>query len=177
MKILIVTGSISERSMNKRVARFIEKSFEKNHEIHHFDLKAIPFYNQDIESNPPQVIHDMRETFADTDAVIVVTPEYNHSIPGVLKNMLDWGSRGKRILKSKPVLMVSSSQGQFAGIRSQIHLKQVMASPGVEAKVYQDQIMIPFVQDKFEQDGSAIDQNTADFILATIEAFTQSVNS
>lgn len=177
MKILIITGSLSERSMNKRVARHFETRFSDQYDISHFQLDKIPFYNQDIEGNPPQEILDMREEFAQADAIVLISPEYNHSIPGALKNMLDWASRGVRALKDKPVLLVSASQGHFAGIRAQMHLVQVMHSPGVEGKVYKDQIMIPMVQDKFEADGNCTDAGTADFIQTTFEGFIQSVEA
>lgn len=175
MKVLVITGSLSERSMNKRVARYLERTFGHQYDISHFDLKAIPFYNQDIEGNPPQEILEMREEFAAADALVVISPEYNHSIPGVLKNMLDWASRGVRALKDKPILLASASQGQFAGIRAQIHLVQIMNSPGVEAKPFKSQIMIPMVQDKFAHDGTATDQATADFINTTFEKFIKSI--
>lgn len=171
MKVLIITGSISERSMNKRVARYLEKTYGRTHEVTQFDLKAIPMYNQDEEGNPPQVILDMRAEFDESDAVVIITPEYNHSIPGVLKNMIDWGSRGKRVFKDKPVLLIGASQGKFASIRAQTHLIQILASPGVEAKRFPTQIMIGEVQNLFDAEGNCQNSDTTSFINDTMDKF------
>lgn len=171
MKILIITGSISERSMNKRIARYLETTYGAEHDVTHFDLKSIPMYNQDEEGNPPQVILDMRAQFDESDAIVLVTPEYNHSVPGVLKNMIDWGSRGKRVFKDKPVLLIGASQGKFASIRAQTHLIQILASPGVEAKRFPTQIMIGEVQNLFDAEGNCQNSDTTAFITDTMDKF------
>lgn len=171
MKLLLIPGSISERSMNKRVAKYFENTFGSEHDISQFDLKSLPMYNQDIEGNPPQEVLAMREQFAAADAIIIITPEYNYSMPGVLKNMLDWASRGVRAMKDKPVLVAGASQGKFATVRAQLHLVEVLASPGVEARRYPPQILIGEVQNLFDADGNLSDADTDKFIKDTVAGF------
>ena len=91
--VAIVVGSLRKESINKKLARALEKIGNPNLKFKTIPIDDIPLYNGDLESNLPQPVVQFKQAIADADAVLFVTPEYNRSIPGVLKNVLDWGSR------------------------------------------------------------------------------------
>ncbi len=175
MNIVILTGSISEQSNNKKIARWFENEYKDKVDISHFPLKSIPMYNMDIENDPPEEIHEMRRIFKEADGVVLVTPEYNFSMPGVLKNLLDWTSRGERVLKDKPIYMVGGSIGRFGTLRSQLHLTEVLNSTGVAAKLFPTQVQISFVHNKFSPEGECSDEDTAKFLRQGMDAFLESL--
>ena len=171
MNILVVTGSISQQSNNKRMARWFDKNYGETVNLVHFPLASIPMYNMDIEDDPPQEIADMRRLFNEADGVVMITPEYNYSIPGVLKNMLDWASRGELVLKDKLVFMLGGSTGRFGTIRAQIHLTQILESVGVGAKLFSRQIQVDKVHEKFSPVGDCLDPSTEKFLKRGMDEF------
>lgn len=175
MNILIVTGSISEKSNNKKIARWFDRHYGGQVELTHFPLKSIPMFNEDIEENPPAEINEMRRLFDEAKGVVMITPEYNHTIPGVLKNMLDWASRGKRALKDKPVFMLGGSTGRFGTIRAQIHLTQILNSPGVAAHLFSRQIQVDLVDQKFTPEGECLDARTEKYLKRGMDEFIASL--
>ncbi|MGI6157374.1 MAG: NADPH-dependent FMN reductase [Saccharofermentanales bacterium] len=175
MNIVILTGSISEQSNNKKIARWFEAQYGEQADITHFPLKSIPMYNQDIEDDPPEAIHEMRRLFDAADGVVMIAPEYNHSMPGVLKNLLDWASRGVRALKDKPVYLVGGSTGRFGTLRSQIHLLQILNSPGVGADVFPTQVQVAHVDRQFTPDGECTDADTEKYLRRGMDAFLASL--
>lgn len=171
MNILIVTGSISQQSNNKKIARWFENNYKDKVDLVQFPLATIPMYNMDIENDPPQEILDMRKLFHEADGVIMITPEYNGFIPGVLKNMLDWASRGDLVLKDKWVFMLGGSTGRFGTLRAQIGLKQVLESVGVGAKVFGRQLQIDTVHKKFDDEGNSLDERTEGYLKRAMDEF------
>lgn len=175
MDILIVTGSISEKSNNKKIARWFDRQYGGQVNLTHFPLISIPMFNEDIEDDPNTEIDAMRRLFDQADGVVMITPEYNHTIPGVLKNMLDWASRGKRALKDKPVFMLGGSTGRFGTIRAQIHLTQILNSPGVAAKLFARQIQVDLVDQKFTPQGECLDPTTEKHLKRGMDEFLASL--
>lgn len=173
MNIVILTGSISEQSNNKKIARWFENEYKDQVEISHFPLKSIPMYNRDIEKDPPEEIHEMRRIFKAADGVVMVAPEYNYSMPGVLKNLLDWTSRVERVLKDKPIYLVGGSTGRFGTLRSQLHLVETLHSAGVAAKVFPTQVQIAFVDKKFTPEGECTDEESAKYLKEGMDAFLE----
>ena len=92
-KVMVLIGGISKNSLNKRFFAAVESLGDTSFEFTVFDIASLPFYSQDIENEPPQSVLELRKLATAADGVLIVTPEYNRSIPGVLKNALDWGSR------------------------------------------------------------------------------------
>ena len=116
--IAVVVGSLRKASVNKKLAKALEKTGSDLFVFNTVDISAIPLYNQNLEDDLPPAVQAMKEQIAKADAVLFVTPEYNRSIPGVLKNVLDWGSRpyGQNVWAGKPAAMAGSSAGAV-GIR------------------------------------------------------------
>ncbi len=176
MNILVVTGSISEQSNNRRIARWFDKHYGERVDLKHLPLVLVPMFNQDIEENPPAEVQDMRRLFKEADGVVMIAPEYNHSIPGVLKNLLDWTSRVEPVLKDKPVFVLGGSTGRFGTLRGQIHLTQILNSPGIGAKLFGRQVQVDLVDQKFTPEGDCTDERMERSITRAMEAFLASIN-
>ena len=171
MNILIVTGSISEQSNNKKIARWFEKNYKDKVDIVQFPLASIPMYNMDIENDPPAEIIEMRRLFREADGVVMITPEYNSFIPGVLKNMLDWASRGEIALKNKLVFVLGGSTGRFGTLLAQTGLKVLLQTVGVGARVFSRQIQVDRVHEKFTDDGDCLDASTEKYLKRGMDEF------
>lgn len=126
IRIFAFAGSLREKSFNKVLIRTAVELVPENASIETFDLDNIPPFNQDFEDNPPPTVRTFKEKIRNADALLISTPEYNYSIPGILKNAVDWASRPRKStpLEGKPVAIMSASIGKFGGARAQYHLRQ-----------------------------------------------------
>ena len=127
IKIIGFTGSLRVKSYNLAVLRAAAELLPNGSTMEIVDLASIPFFNEDVEAEGlPQVVVDFKEKLATANAILIATPEYNYSIPPVLKNALDWASRGTNLpLSGKPLAIMSASPGMLGGARVQYHLRQV----------------------------------------------------
>lgn len=176
MKILAILGSISQKSNNRKVAEFILERYQNKLDIELFTLEDIPMFNEDTELEPRESISEFRDKVTSSDALLFITPEYNHSVPGVLKNALDWASRGERIMLDKPAMIVGASTGKMGTVKGQMHLRQVLNSGGVGAIVMpRNEVFISNVEDMLE-DGSFNDQSTGKFLDRTMKNFVDWVD-
>src|SRR5208337_2125172 len=126
IKILAFAGSLRKGSYNKALVRAAVELAPENVAMEVFDLEGIPPYNQDNENTPPQKVTEFKEKIRTADALLIATPEYNYSIPGVLKNAIDWASRPYQgnPFEGKPVAIMSASIGKLGGARAQYHMRQ-----------------------------------------------------
>lgn len=142
VRVLGVAGSLRRRSYNRALIGAARGLAPEGMEIDAFDLREIPPYDADVErSGDPRAVRDLKAAIADADALLIATPEYQHSIPGLLKNALDWASRPPRssVLRRKPAAVMGATPGRTATARAQADLKKVLAyndmhvlhSPGV----------------------------------------------
>ena len=127
MKVIVLIGGISSASLNKRFFASVEKLGGTAFEFTVFDISALPFYSQDLETTPPQTVVELRQLATASEAVLIVTPEYNRSIPGVLKNALDWGSRPPQnnVWAHKPTAIMGASNGAIGTFGAQQHLRNI----------------------------------------------------
>lgn len=135
MKVVALVGSLRKDSLNRQLVKTIEQRYSDLFEIEIANIGILPYYNEDDEHTPSKEVQQYKAQIAEADAVIICTPEFNWSIPGVLKNALDWLSRVDRPLVGKPVLPMGVSQGGLGTVRAQLHLRQVLASMGIQANV------------------------------------------
>ena len=128
VRILGFAGSLRKGSYNKALLRAAGELAPKGAELRVFDLEGIPPFNEDLESNPPAKVKDFKAEIKAADALLIATPEYNFSMPGVLKNAIDWGTRpyGDNAWAGKPAAIMGASTGQFGTVRAQLHLRQVL---------------------------------------------------
>ncbi|NLV16613.1 MAG: NAD(P)H-dependent oxidoreductase [Syntrophomonadaceae bacterium] len=158
IKILGFTGSLRRDSYNKAALRAAGELLPDGAILEIVDLAPIPFFNEDLEAEGvPQAVVDFKDKIVAADALLICTPEYNYSIPPVLKNALDWASRGKDSpLNGKPAAIMSASQGLFGGARAQYHLRQVAVVLNLML-LNRPEVFIMSAAGKFDQDGKLID--------------------
>jgi len=177
MNCVVLVGSVRKASLNAALARALADLAPEGVGIEILPSVALmPIYDGDIEeAGFPEAVSDVGARIKAADALVIVTPEYNYSVPGGLKNALDWLSRLKdRPLKGKPTLIQSASPGAMGGARAQYHLRQVLV--GIDALVMNvPEVMVAQAHTKIT-DGVLTDQATRDFIarqLATFATFVR----
>jgi chromate reductase len=128
-KIFAMVGGISRGSLNLKLFGFVKEEAGDRLEFDLFDIKSLPYISQDIEDDPPAEVTDLRKRIAAADGVLIVTPEYNRSFPGVLKNALDWGSRpyGRNAWAGKPTGLIGTSPGIIGTFGAQSQIKSVLS--------------------------------------------------
>lgn len=128
MKILCLVGGIAKESLNKKVFNAMAKLAPDGVVFTTFEIERLPFFSQDLEQDLPEVVRSLKYAIEESDGIMVITPEYNRSIPGVLKNALDWGSRpyGKNSFKGKPAGVLGASVGNIGTFGAQNHLRAVL---------------------------------------------------
>ena len=171
-RILGIPGSLRRASYNRGLIRAATHVAPEGVEIGEFDLLSIPSYNGDVEAEgDPAPVREMKERIRAADALLIATPEYNYSIPGVLKNAIDWASRppGDSPLRHKPIALMGASPGGFGTVRSQLALRQVF----VFTKSYvllEPEVHVSAAQEKFDADGNLTDDRTRENVRALVAA-------
>lgn len=163
VKILGFAGSLRAKSFNKMLLREAKNRLPERTELEIFDLEGIPPFNQDSERNPPQVVSAFKDKIEAADAILISTPEYNYSVPGVLKNAIDWASRpyDDNSFEGKPAALMSASTGRIGGARAQYHLRQSFVYLNVYA-VNRPEVIVTFAPEKFDDSGNLKDPVTKD---------------
>lgn len=178
IKIVGFTGSLRKNSFNKAALRAAKELLPDDAELELVDLVGIPFLNEDEEAKgfPPSVAA-FREKLAAADCVLISTPEYNYSIPPVLKNALDWASRGDELpLSGKPAAILSVSPGMLGGARVQYHLRQVCVALNLLV-LNKPEVFIGSAEDKFDEEGRLVDRRSRDMLQRLIKALVQRVRA
>ena len=137
MRLLAISGSLRSGSYNSALLHAAEAESPADVEFVLWrDLAAIPAFNEDLERAPPPSVMSLRREIARSDAVLIATPEYNRSVPGALKNALDWVSRpfATNALRNKPVAVVGASQGLFGAVWAQAELRKILATIGARVQ-------------------------------------------
>jgi chromate reductase len=171
------TGSLREQSYNQAALRAAQELLPPQTELEIISLGDLPLYNQDLERDEPVAVRRFKEKIRQADAVLIVTPEYNASIPGVLKNALDWASRpaGKSVLTGKPTAIMGVG-GRMGTARAQQHLRQILEH--LKAEVVDDlKVYVTFGWQKFDADGHLTDEATRQQIQDLLLALVQLVDA
>ncbi|HZT92295.1 MAG TPA: NADPH-dependent FMN reductase [Gaiellaceae bacterium] len=159
MRILAVSGSLRSGSYNTGLLRALREEAPDGVDVELWDgLKEIPPYDADDDVVPgPPAVEAFRELVREVDAVFFATPEYNSSVPGALKNALDWASRplATNAFRNKPVAVVSSSAGAFGAVWSAAELRKVLGAMG--ARVAEAELAVGHAAEKFDDDGNLVD--------------------
>ena len=162
MRILAVSGALRSGSYNTGLLRALHEEAPDGVEIELWTgLREIPAYDADEDLVPgPETVEAFRALVRDVDAVFFSTPEYNSSIPGALKNALDWASRpiATNVFRNKPVAVISASAGAFGGVWAAAELRKVLGAMG--ARVAEVEVAIGHVNDKFDEEGRLTDDDT-----------------
>jgi chromate reductase, NAD(P)H dehydrogenase (quinone) len=172
-QVLFIPGSLRQASSSRATVRALVKRLEPDITCRVADPGLLPHYNADVGNDP--VVEAFNAEVAAADGVVFVTPEYNYSIPGVLKNAIDWASRPayNSVFKDKPCFIVSVSGGALGGVRAQAHLKYILN--GMLARPFAGQeIVIPQANAKIV-DGHLADKTILEFAELNLRAFVSSL--
>jgi chromate reductase len=161
MRILGISGSLRRDSYNTALLRHVGELFEAEGAQFtlYTALRDIPPFDEDQEIDAPEAVAALRAAIADADGVFFVTPEYNSSIPGVLKNALDWVSRpiASNTMRNTPVAVIGASTGGFGAVWSQAELRKVLGAMG--ARVVDGEVAVGHAMERFDSRGRLIDPN------------------
>jgi len=163
--ILGIAGSLRKESYNRATLRAAQQLVPDGAELKIFDIGGIPLFNQDEEANPPASVTEFKTAIRAADAILFVTPEYNYSIPGVLKNAIDWAARpyGDSAWAGKPVAIMGASMGTMGTARAQYHLRQTFVFLDMHP-LNQPEVMITAAHDKFDAQGNLTDVTAKELI-------------
>ena len=175
MRILAVSGSLREGSFNTSLLRAALEAAPEGVDLELWEgLGELPLYDEDLENDTPESVRRLREDWAEADAILFATPEYNGSVPGGLKNAIDWASRPplfqpdgagsagavssnrlEAVLRNKPVAVVGASTGQFGALWAQQDLKRILGIAG--ARVVGTEIPVTRAHERFDSEGRLLD--------------------
>jgi len=170
--VVVIVGSIRKESFTLKIANALTKLAPDSLKLDVVTLHGISFFNQDLEAAPPADWLKFRETLQKSNGVLFVTPEYNRSIPGVLKNAIDVGSRpyGKSSFHGKPTGIISNSPGPLGGVSAAKHLQNIL--PGISGPILgQPEIYLNGIGDAFDEKGRLIKESLQKVLQQYIEAF------
>jgi chromate reductase, NAD(P)H dehydrogenase (quinone) len=169
--ILGIAGSLRRDSYNRATLRAATELVPEGAAIETFELDGIPGFNQDEEQDPPAKVAELKRRVREADAILFVTPEYNYSVPGVLKNAIDWASRpyGDNAWDGKPAAIMGASIGAIGTARAQYHLRQMMVFLNM-FPVNQPEVMIANASKRFDAQGKLTDDATKDFIRQLLQS-------
>ncbi len=165
VRILGIAGSLRRESYNRSALRAAIQLAPAGAQVETFELDEIPIFNQDNEKDPPPAVAEFKRRIRDADAILFVTPEYNYSIPGVLKNAIDWASRpyGDSAWNGKVAAIMGASPGVLGTARAQYHLRQTFVFLNMFA-VNQPEVMIGHAHERFDEQGNLKDETSKKLI-------------
>ena len=170
MRILGISGSLRHDSFNRKLLGNAAQLLSADATLEIWEgLKSVPPFDEDDEQHEPEGVAELRDALAGADALLVSTPEYNHSIPGQLKNALDWASRPKAtsVLRNKPVAVVGASTGAFGAVWAQAELRKVLVAAG--ARVVEAELPLSFAGRRFDPTSRLVDDDVREQLRAVVE--------
>jgi chromate reductase len=178
MRILAISGSLRDASNNTRLLRVAAEDAPEDVEVVLWDgLKEVPPYDEDDDVVPgPDAVEALRDAVRQADAVLFGTPEYNASVPGALKNALDWASRpiATNVFRNKPVGVIGSSHGMFGAVWAQAELRKVLGTMG--ARVADIEVAVGHSMDKFDEDGVLVDDATREQVREAVDVLVSTAS-
>ncbi len=170
--VAVLVGSLRKDSLNRKMAHALAALAPEGLKLGIVEIRDLPFYDQDIENTPPQAWVTFREQIAKADAVLFITPEYNRSVPGVLKNAIDVGSRpyGHSVWSGKPGAVMSVSPGAIGGFGANHHLRQSLVFLNVPV-LQQPEAYIGGADKLFDEQGGIANPGTKEFLGRFMQAF------
>jgi chromate reductase len=174
LKILGIAGSLRKVSYNRGALRAAQQLAPPNSTIEIYDLEGIPLYNGENENPLPSKVADFKAKIRAADAILFVTPEYNCSVPGVLKNAIDWASRpyGDNAWEQKPVAIMGATPGMLGTVRAQYHLRQSFVFLNMHP-LNRPEVMIANADDRFDENGNLTDEKTREHIRKLLVALVE----
>ncbi len=176
MKVVGIVGTNAEFSYNRVLLNFIAKHFKKIIDVEVLNTNEVPMFNQSDDQTNSEPIQYLNEKISGADAVIIATPEYNHSIPSALQSLIEWLSFRIHPLDGKPVMIVGASYDVQGSSRAQLHLRQVLDAPGVNAVVMPgNEFLLGEVNEAFDEEENIKDAKTVEFLESSLKKFMRFV--
>jgi len=173
ISILGFAGSLRKDSFNKSLLRAAKELLPGDVELEIFDLEGIFPFNQDLENQPSERLKEFKAKIKAADGILIATPEYNYSVPGVLKNAIDAASRpyGDNPFDGKPAAIMGASIGMLGTARAQYHLRQTMVFLNMHP-LNRPEVMVPFADKQFDEKGRLMDEHTRSKVKELLEALS-----
>lgn len=177
-KIAVLVGSIRKESYNLKTTKALMSLAPESFSFEMIEIGDLPYFNEDLEATPPKEWERLRKEILAADGVLFLTPEYNRSVPAVLKNAIDVGSRpyGKNVWNEKPAAIVSVSIGNISGFGANHHLRQSLAFVNAPT-MGQPEAYIGGAADLFDEKGNLTNDSTKDFLKSFMVAFEKWVET
>ena len=175
IKVKAIIGSTSSTSFNLKIVEHIRNRYADQLEVMPVFINDLETFSIDIENTPPENVKEFKDNVKDSDAVLFAVPEYNYSIPGAMKNAIDWLSRGGDFtLKNKPGFIVGASMGVLGTVRAQMHLRDILSNPALAPVLLPgNEVYIGSVHEKMNDLGELTDQATIDFLDVVVTDFIE----
>lgn len=175
IKVKAVIGSTSSTSYNLKIVEHLRKRHADKLEITPVFINDLEPFSIDAENAPPENVKEFKANVKDSDAVLFAVPEYNFSIPGTMKNAIDWLSRGGDFtLQGKPGFVVGASMGVLGSVRAQIHLREILSNPALAPVLLPgNEVYIGSVHEKVNEAGELTDEATIEFLDTVVNNFIE----
>ncbi|MDR3441945.1 MAG: NAD(P)H-dependent oxidoreductase [Legionella sp.] len=170
--IAVIVGSLRKESFNKKIIYALDKLNHPNLKFQILDLNEIPIFNQDNENNIPAAVINLKNKISNANGILFVTPEYNRSIPAVLKNIIDWGTRpyGKNSWANKPTAIIGTSPGAIGTAVAQAHLRSILVA--IDAIVMgQPEVYLIYKNELIDEHHNIINEGTKKFLQGFLDVF------
>lgn len=173
-KVGVIVGSLRKESYSRKIAHNVVDMFPSGYETEFIEIGNLALYNEEYDANPPSEYMDFRNKIRSCDAILFVTPEYNRSVPGVLKNALDVGSRpyGESVWDEKPAGIISQSISNLSGFGANHHLRQSLTFLNMPV-VQQPEVYLANAQDLLDENGKIHNEDTKAFLQSFIDTFVK----
>jgi chromate reductase, NAD(P)H dehydrogenase (quinone) len=174
LRILGIPGSLRRHSFNKALLNAAQELAPAGVRMEIFELEGIPLFNEDEEAKFPERVRQFKAAVKRADAVLFATPEYSKSVPGVLKNALDWAERpdGVNVFDAKPAGIMSASVGTLGGVRAQYHLRQVLVDLNMHP-INRPEVFVGLAEQKFDPAGRLVDESTRKRVRLLLESLVE----
>ena len=177
MKLVGITGSNAEQSYNRDLLIFIKNHYQSLFDLKLLEIKNVPLFNQDHDQTQSPAIQSLVQAIDQADGVIIATPEHNYTIPAALKSTLEWLSFKVHPLENKPVMIIGASYLDQGTSRAQLHLRQILDAPGVNAYVLPgNEFLLGKVKEAFDTEGQIKDEKTVDYLDSCLTKFMKYVH-
>lgn len=172
IKVKAIIGSTSPTSYNLKLVEYLRKKYAGQLDITPVFINDVDMFSVAKESDPSESVKTFMEDVRDSDAVLFAVPEYNFSIPGAMKNAVDWLSRSNFAIKDKPAFIIGSSMGVLGSVRAQIHLREILSNPMLSPAILpNNEVYIGSVHQKMNEEGELTDTATIDFLDSVVQNF------
>lgn len=177
MKLVGIVGSNSTKSYNRMLMKYIAVHFDNIAELEILDTNDVPLFNQSNNQTNSDAIQFLNKKILAADGVIIATPEHNHTVPANLKSLIEWLSFDIHPFEKKPVMIIGASYFGQGTSRAQLHLRQILEAPGVNALTLPgNEFLLANVRGSFDEHGDLKDERTSDFLKSTLEKFVKFVS-